>query len=51
MKDKKIDIDGIKHIIESKNRVITIFNNSAFLRSKPYRHCELVDLCIDIARK
>lgn len=34
VKDKKIDIDGIKHIIESKNRVITIFNNSAFLRSK-----------------
>lgn len=34
VKDKKIDIDGIKHIIESKNRVITIFNNSAFFRSK-----------------
>lgn len=34
VKEKKIDIDGIKHIIESKNRVITIFNNSAFLRSE-----------------
>lgn len=34
VKDKKIDIDGIKHVIELKNRIITIFNNSAFLRSK-----------------
>lgn len=34
VKEKKIDIDGIKHIIESKNRVITIFNNSAFLRNE-----------------
>jgi len=34
VKDKKIDIEGIKHVIELKNRVITIFNNSAFLRSK-----------------
>ncbi len=33
-KDKKIDIDGINHAIESKNRVIAIFNNSAFLRSR-----------------
>lgn len=34
VKDEKIDIEGIKHVIELKNRVITIFNNSAFLRSK-----------------
>ena len=34
VKDKKIDIDSIKHVIELKNRIITIFNNSAFLRSK-----------------
>ena len=34
VKDKKVDIDGIKHVIELKKRVITIFNNSAFLRSK-----------------
>lgn len=34
VKDKKIDVDGIKHAIELENRVITIFNNSAFLRSK-----------------
>ena len=34
VKDKKIDIDGIKHVMELKNRIITIFNNSAFLRSK-----------------
>ena len=32
--DRKIDIDGIKHVLELKNRVIAIFNNSAFLRSK-----------------
>lgn len=34
VKDEKIDIEGIKHFIELKNRVITIINNSAFLRSK-----------------
>ena len=34
VKDEKIDIEGIKHVIELKKRVITIFNNSAFLRSK-----------------
>lgn len=34
VKDKKIDIEGIKHVIELKKRVIMIFNNSAFLRSK-----------------
>lgn len=34
VKDKKIDINGIKHAIELKNRVIEIFNNSAFLRGK-----------------
>ena len=33
-KDKKIDIGGIKHVIELKNRIIAIFNNSAFLRGK-----------------
>jgi putative ATPase involved in DNA repair len=34
VKDEKIDIEGIKHFIDLKNRVITIINNSAFLRSK-----------------
>lgn len=33
VKDEKIDIEGINHIVELKNRVITIFDNSAFLRS------------------
>ena len=34
VKDEKIDIEGIKHFIELKNREITIINNSVFLRSK-----------------
>lgn len=34
VKDKKINIDDIKRVIELKNRVIAIFNNSAFLRNK-----------------
>lgn len=32
--DEKIDIDRIQQVIESKNRTIEIFNNSAFLREK-----------------
>lgn len=32
--NEKIDIDRIKQVIESKNRTIEIFNNSAFLREK-----------------
>lgn len=32
VKNKKIDIDSIKHTIELKKRVIAIFNNSVFLR-------------------
>ncbi|CAI3394134.1 AAA family ATPase [Enterococcus cecorum] len=32
VKNKKIDIDSIKHTIELKKRVVEIFNNSVFLR-------------------
>lgn len=34
VENEKIDIDRIKQEIESKNRTIEIFNNSAFLREK-----------------
>lgn len=34
VENEKIDIDRIKQVIESKNRTIEIFNNSAFLREK-----------------
>lgn len=34
VENEKIDIDRIKQVIESNNRTIEIFNNSAFLRQK-----------------
>jgi len=34
VKDERIDIEEIERVVELKNRVITIFNYSAFLRSK-----------------